>query len=253
MKRTLSICRFLASVVATSCALSACERHQAPPPPSIHMSEGPDRSSQTSQTDVPKLPYGAAAPMAPGTDGLRPPVAMVEGIASDAQAASSPENVTNSMPTGAGPTAASVPLSATELTFITQAIDAGLFDLRVGQLGTDRANDSLVKSYAALLVTDQVALNNGLQQLARQLNVPVQNSLSEPKQRVLDSLARTSALEFDRQLMGAVGIQAQQATTELFERTGRETRNPLVQAFVLANLPTLRARLTTAQRLPIKG
>ena len=249
-KHTLSVGRLLALGIVASGLLSACERRQTPPPPTILMSEGPDRSSQP---EVPKVPYGAAAPMAPGTDGVRPQVVVVESNVSPAVAASSLDAAASALPTGGTPPPATVPLSATEMTFITQAMDAGLFDLRMGQLAADRANDSMVKSYAALLVTDQMALNNGLQQLARQLGVPLQDSLSEPKQRVLDGLARTGELEFDRQFMGAAGVMEHQTTIELFERTGRETRNPVVQAFVLATLPTLRAHLTAAQRLPTRG
>ena len=165
-----------------------------------------------------------------------------------------PEAMVGTAPTGAGASASTaVALSATEMAFITQATDAGLFALRMGQLAVERSTNSAVKSYAALLVTDQTLLNNNLLQLAKQLGVPTPVSLTEPRQKILDNLARTSDLDFDRQFVAAAGQQDQAATVELFERTGRETRVSLVRSFVLGTLPTLRAHLSAAEKLPIKG
>ena len=84
-------------------------------------------------------------------------------------------SVQHSTPVVDGETPASTApaLTATELAFVTQAIEAGLFDLRVGQLGAERASHTAVRSYAALLVNDQTTMNRNLQQLARRLGVPV--------------------------------------------------------------------------------
>jgi putative membrane protein len=202
--------------------------------------------------------------MAPGTDGVRGADAsrmagLPTGLDQAPIPAQSPDALVNALPTAAGATnvttnaAPSVALSATEMAFITQASEAGLFDLRIGQLGIERATNSAVKSYAAMLVADQASLNNGLQQLARRLGVPVPSSLSEPKQQLIDGLARTGTVDFDQQFISAVGVRDHAATIELFERTGRETRHPLVRNFVLNTLPTLRAHLSAAEKLPVKG
>lgn len=256
MKHDTYLYRFLLIATAAGGLVAACDRHRTPPEPDTSAAQAvpaqtlPARAPASSAaTDTNnKMPYGAAAPMAPGTDGVRPPTSTA-----DALSGRTPERIMNNAPTGAGPDGAGSALSATELTFITQAMDAGLFNLRMGQLATDRANDSAVKSYAALLVTDQIALNSGLQQLAKQLGTTMPDSLSEPRQRALDQLARTSEQDFDRQFLALAGVSELQATIELFERTGRETRQPLVRSFVLATLPTLRGHLTVAERLPTKG
>src|SRR5690606_41175355 len=55
-----------------------------------------------------------------------------------------PEAIVNATPTGSGQAGGtttpggSVALSATEMAFITQAGDAGLFDLRIGQRSEER-------------------------------------------------------------------------------------------------------------------
>lgn len=246
--------------------LTGCDRNTAPPQqPTTHVIEltrsdssadSVNRASAAAET--PKLPYGAAAPMAPGTDGARAVATIPTGLDQPPLPTGTPEALVNNTPTGAGMPAAQTPapsvaLSATEMAFLTQATEAGLFDLRMGQLGVERASHSAVKSYAAMLVADQATLNSGLQQLARQLNVPLPASLSEPKQQLVDNLARTGTLDFDQRFVNAVGTRDHAATVELFERTGRETRHPLVRAFVLNTLPMLRAHLTAAERLPIKG
>lgn len=261
----------VAVTLAAMLALSACDRNTAPPQqPKTHVIElsrvdTPGSVQDEPAAAAPKAPYGAAAPMAPGTDGVRTAMAddasragVRTGLDQAPIAPGTPEAIVNSTPTGAGaasPTGAatSVALSATEMAFLTQATEAGLFDLRMGQLGVERASNSAVKSYAAMLVSDQATLNTGLQQLARKLSVPLPSSLSEPKQQMVDTLARTGTVEFDQQFVNAVGARDHAQTIELFERTGRETRHPMVRSFVLNALPTLRAHLTAAERLPVKG
>jgi len=227
--------------------LAACDRERAQPKPVADVTRAqaePRPAPEAAGASGP--PYGAAAPMAPGTDLGRPlqdqidPPPAVVGTAPDAVMAGAPP--------GAG-----AALTATELAFITQAVEAGLFDIRVGQLGVDRASNSVVRSYAALLVNDQTAMNRQLQQLARQLGVPVPTTLSEPRQRIIDELARAADGEFDRQFVLVAGTRVQQDTVALFEQTGRDTRDTQVRSFVLAALPTLRAHLSAAERLPIRG
>ncbi len=242
--------------------LAACDRERAQPRPvadamPVHAEPAapPNPPSPLSGSGVGSTPYGAAAPMAPGTDLGRPLTGQVDpapmaSVAPDAVVAGAPPGA--GVPAGGQASPASA-LTATELAFVTQAIEAGLFDIRVGQLGVDRAGNSVVRSYAALLVSDQTAMNRQLQQLARQLGVPVPTTLSEPRQRIVDELARTADGEFDRQFVLVAGTRVQQDTVALFERTGRETRDAQVRSFVLAALPTLRAHLSAAERLPVRG
>lgn len=265
--------------ILSAMGLSACDRNTAPPQqPTTHIieltrQEAPSASEQSqARVDAQagqgagssQLPYGAAAPMAPGTDGVRVPppepdriAALPQGLDQAPLPTDTPEALLRNAPPAAGipatPSTSSVALSATEMAFLTQATEAGLFDLRMGQLGVERATNSAVRSYAAMLIADQAALNTGLNQLARKLGVPLPSSLSEPKQQLVDALSRTSPIDFDQRFVGAVGARDHAATVELFERTGRETRHPLVRAFVLQTLPTLRAHLTAAERLPVKG
>lgn len=245
MKHQIHTRRCVGLLALMSGFLSACDRAPAPPPPiTITLQNEGDGKAASAPPQATKLPYGAAAPMAPGTDGIKP-----------VDMAATPERLISAAPTGAGSaaSAAEVAVSATELTFLTQAFDSGMFNLRMSQMAVDRANDSTVKSYASLMLADQTALNSGLKELARQLRLPVPATLSEPRQRTLDSIARANGGEFDRLFLAAAGAGALQATVELFERTGRETRHPLVRDFVFATLPTLRADLAAAERLPGVG
>lgn len=243
--------------------LTACERQQSPPRP-VSGAVGAEASpssradpvvSTVPSTVQPGAGEGAAAPAAAGTDMGRPLLGHVDPPPA---VTTSPETTLANAPPAAGipvppPASMASALTATELAFVTQAIEAGLFDLRVGQLGVERASHTAVRSYAALLVNDQTAMNRNLQQLARRLGVPAPTSLSEPRQRILDDLARASDAEFDRQFVHVAGARAQQDTVALFERTGRDTRDQQVRSFVLLALPTLRAHLSAAERLPVRG
>ncbi|MGE5450669.1 MAG: DUF4142 domain-containing protein [Acidobacteriota bacterium] len=239
----------------TALTLSGCERHHPPAPsPVAAVDAGPSPVIQ-SGVEVPRpatvaatLPYGASAPIAPGSDGVP-----ASATAVTPRVALAPERQIDLAPTGAGPAASAVPLTSTELNFLTQAMEAVVFHIRASQLALDRANDSAVKSYAALLVADQPKVSSSLQALARQMGLPLPETLSEPKQRVLDKLARTAQSDFDKEYLASAGIDDQHEVIALFEKTWRETRDPGLRSFVMATLPTLQAHLSAAERLPLHG
>ena len=198
-------------------------------------------------------PYGAAAPLASGSDGqaqvaLNPPVLSTAGTMID----NAPTGAGASPGSNTGPTTTQpVSLGATELRFFAQAGEFNIFEARVAQVAADKANDSAIKSYASLLMMDEAGMASGLQQLSGRLGIPLVTSLSAVRQEAAEGLNRATPESFDRQFMQLAGARAQQNTIALFEQTAREATNPAVQDFANAALPMLRAHLEAARKLPI--
>ncbi len=237
-------------------ALTGCDRTPTPQavaaPPDTTLTAATntaafdkDGLARPSETMASNQPYGAAASVAPGSDTGLP----------NADINNNPEALSEVQPTSAGnqTNAPPGPVGNTEQAFITRTSADGLFEARVAQLGAERANDSTVKSYAAMLAQDHTASNERLRQLANNLNVPLSTALSPANQQTIDSLSRLSGAEFDRQFVQAVGIKDHQDSIALYEQVGNNTVNQSVRNFTLATLPTLRAHLNAAQKLPIKG
>lgn len=209
-------------------------------------------------------PYGADAPMAPGSDGQPPSaptsttittVTTTTGLMPPGSPGAAPASAMDVPPPAAGRVAAPAPppsLNATELQFFTQAGEANIFESRVAQIAADRASDSAIKSYASLLMMDESGISSGLQQLSNSLGVPLPNAMSDSRRLAAEGLGRATPESFDRQFMQLVGARAQQTRIAVFEQTAREATNPAVRDFANATLPVLRAHLDAARKMPIQ-
>lgn len=230
-----------------------------------------------------KPPYGASAPVAPmasvptvapvadagnkpvvhgGVD--QPPIvvpaspgamASAASVGGGMAAAAAPEALLNGQPPAAGQTGTqpAPPLAEPERLFIASALDASLAELRLSQLAADKARNSIVKSYAALLISDQAALVNSLQRLTQQKGLPALLTLTETRQRVLETLASASPDAFDQAYLRAAGSVQNQALIALFEKGDRELQDPALKALVQSALPALRAHLSASEQLPVLG
>lgn len=164
-----------------------------------------------------------------------------------------PETLLGNEPTSAGmpsPTAASNLLSNSEKQFLIDAAANTQYELAVAQLAKDKAADSAVKSYAAMLVGDHSESQLKLQLLAQRHQVLLPSRLPADKQRVVDQLNKATGKDFDRQFIQTVGLHDHKADIELFEKASRDAKDTEVREFAASALPTLRAHLSAAQNLP---
>jgi len=167
-----------------------------------------------------------------------------------------PDTLLGNEPTGAGmpnlpsPTAASNLLSIPEKEFLIDAAANTHYELAVAQLAKDKAADSAVKSYAAMLVSDHAESLLKLQLLAQRHQVPLPSRLSADKQKVVDQLTKATGKDFDRQFIQTVGLHDHKADIALFEKASRDAKDTEVREFAANALPTLRAHLSAAQNLP---
>jgi putative membrane protein len=283
----------MALLVAAASSLTACDRRNPPTPTTVSSggetvadnakadtqalvtSPSPSggargdtvaRPGQEVVTVYVKPPYGASAPVASGSDGVNKPVVhggvdqppivvppapspMASGVAT------APEALVNGAPPAAGQMGAATlgPLSDQERAFVVTALDAAMSELRLSQLAAQKASNSVVKSYAALLITDHGTLVDGLQRLARQRGVQDLPAWSDERQRMLDNLARSGPESFDQAYLRAAGSAQNQALVALFEKADREARDPAVKALVQSALPGLKAHLSASEQMPVLG
>lgn len=289
--QTLFLLGMVLVMAAASSSLTACDRRNGAPPPISSATAEPASDDKpaldnavrvapramadatpAAVTVYVKPPYGASAPVAAGSDGIAtnkpvvhggvdqaPIVVPPSGTASPTApsatvGAASPDALLAGAPPAAGQRGvAGTPLTASEHAFVATALDAALAELRLSQVAADRASNSVVKSYAALLIADQGNLVQGLQLLAQQKGVATSDALTEPRLRQLESLARSGQDAFDQAFLKVAGSGENQALIALFEKADRESRDPAVKALVQSVLPSLKAHLSASEQLPVKG
>jgi putative membrane protein len=144
-------------------------------------------------------------------------------------------------------------LARADRKFIDRAAGDGMFEVQVGQLAASKASDPQVKSFASMLVDQHTAANNELVKLANAKGVELPAAPKHSLRREMDKLGMHSGADFDARFVREVGIKDHEKDIKMFEKAGKEVKDPELKAFIARTLPTLREHLAAAQKLPQAG
>jgi putative membrane protein len=144
-------------------------------------------------------------------------------------------------------------LARSDRKFIQKAAESGLFEVQVAKLAQSKATDPAVKDFASMLVDQHTNANNELTQLANNKHVELPAAPGFMKRHSVNSLAKRSGADFDKQFVSEVGIKDHQKDIKEFEKASKDVKDPDLKAFIDKTLPTLREHLAQAQKLPEAG
>ena len=133
--------------------------------------------------------------------------------------------------------------------FTAMAAGNGRYEVQASRLAMYRAASPQVRAYAQMLVDHHTRAHSELMELVRARGMRLPGVLPRGKHAKLDRLASATGDEFDRIYVRLVGIEDHQADIALFERAGRELRDPELRAWANKTLPTLRSHLEAARSL----
>lgn len=88
--------------------------------------------------------------------------------------------------------------------FIDEMAIAGMAEVELGKLATDRASDPDVKAYGRMMVTEHSKANDELKQAAARLNIEPTTQLDRKHRDVRDKLSKARGEDFDREYMAAM-------------------------------------------------
>jgi len=237
--------------LAATLALTGCNRPEEPGKPVVAAADeqGQKRNAPTAQ--VPDATASGTLSSS-GSSSTSPEAPTRSGAQSTASGdVNAPGAMIEKNPTAAGmPPSA---LSAADKSFLKSAAEAGAFEVEVARLAADHASDSAVKSYAAMLVDQRSAANDKLRQLAASGALELPSGVPAAKQKVIDQLSKASGPEFDKQFVQTVGMKENADAIALYEKAGKTAKSPEVRDFANATLPTLKAHLDAAKKLPTRG
>jgi putative membrane protein len=137
--------------------------------------------------------------------------------------------------------------------FILEAAESGMFEVQAAQLGSTKATDPNVKSFASTLVDHHTSANNELVKLANSRNVELPAAPPRSMRRDVEKLGKKTGNEFDRDFVRNVGIKAHEKDIKKLEKAGKDVKDAELKAWIDKTLPTLREHLAQAQKLPQAG
>lgn len=137
--------------------------------------------------------------------------------------------------------------------FIEAAAGSGMFEVQVSQLAATKATDPQVKSYASMLVDHHTAANNALVKIANARGVELPAAPKRSLRKEIEKLGKKNGDAFDREYVREVGIEAHEKDIKLFQKAGKDVKDPELKAFIDQTLPKLQEHLAQARKLPQAG
>ena len=110
-------------------------------------------------------------------------------------------------------------------TFINNMAIAGMAEVQLGKLASERGMSADVKQFGQMMVTDHTKANDELKQIAAKLNVPLPTELDTKHKALADRLSKLQGAEFDREYAMAMvsGHEEVAATLRARSQSNRST------------------------------
>jgi len=142
-------------------------------------------------------------------------------------------------------------VNTSDKSFLQNAYEDGLAEVKAGELGQGKSANADVKAFADHIVADHTKANIELKTLSDSKKVAVSESpslVAQAKGKLLDA---KSGEGFDKAFADAM-VSDHKKAIEAFEKAASEGSDADVKAFAAKTLPTLKMHLSMAEELQNK-
>jgi putative membrane protein len=130
--------------------------------------------------------------------------------------------------------------------FAVAVADAGMLEVRLGELAQTNGTSAKVKELGKMMVTDHTAANEELKSLATQKNISLPGTLSEKSQKAYDDLAEKRGEDFDKAYADAM-VDDHKKVISKFQKEADDGKDPELKSWASGKLPTLQHHLTMSE------
>lgn len=139
-------------------------------------------------------------------------------------------------------------LNSADEKFIKKTGEAGMAEVKLATLGTQKAERADVKEFATMLVTDHTKVNEELAKLAQAKGVELSAVITPAAAATFQSLEKESGKDFDNTFLTQME-KSHKASIAAFEDAGKDAADSEVRSWASNTLPTLKTHLTKVQEL----
>jgi|SoiMethySBSTD1v2_1073268.scaffolds.fasta_scaffold134693_4 putative membrane protein len=145
--------------------------------------------------------------------------------------------------------------------FINRMGVAGLAEVELGKLASERAIDADVKAFAQMMVRDHSRANDELSKIASQLNLPMPTQLDPMHRELADRLSKLKDAEFDREYMAAMVkghedvagvLRSFTSADRPIGTSGRARGEQALMEWAMKTMPTVERHLERARQIQQK-
>jgi putative membrane protein len=138
-------------------------------------------------------------------------------------------------------------LGEQDRTFAMDAAEAGMLEVRLGELAGENGESQNVKDFGQKMVDDHTQANDQLKEIAQQKQIELPQELSEEGQQHVQDLQQLSGAEFDREYTNLM-VADHQKVVDLFEQQASDGQDQELVTFAEDTLPTLQEHLDQARQ-----
>lgn len=129
-----------------------------------------------------------------------------------------------------------------DVDFASKAAVGGMAEVEFGKLAQDKAANSRVKEFAAMMVTDHGKANGELMSIASSKSITLPAVLDEEHQMKYDELKSKSGSEFDKAYVAAM-VEGHQKTLALMQDGAQNCKDSALKGFAEKTAPVVKAHL----------
>lgn len=142
-------------------------------------------------------------------------------------------------------------LDSADVKFVKRESAAGMAEVKIANLGAQKAGRADVKAFATTLITDHTQVNSDLKALAEKKGVEVSAVISPKSAEEFQKLEKVSGPEFDKEFLAEI-VSGHKKCVSSFEEASKDAKDSDVKSFADKVLPTLKAHLALAEELAAK-
>lgn len=138
-------------------------------------------------------------------------------------------------------------LSDHDKKFADAAAIGGLMEVMMGNLAATNAENSVVKSLGAMMVTDHTKANDELKKWASGTGYTLPTNLDTEKQKMYDDLKAKKGKDFDKKYTDLM-VSDHKEDVEAFKKEASEGTEASLKSFAAKTLPTLEHHLHESEK-----
>ena len=132
--------------------------------------------------------------------------------------------------------------------FLVSATNAGIAEVKLGEMGQQKATNAEVKNFAAMMVREHATANEEIKKLSALRNVTLPTTHRDEKQKILDDLSKRSGADFDRRFM-RIMVMEHETAIGVFQNASDVVNDVEVKNFIDSAIAKLRNRLDSAKAI----
>jgi putative membrane protein len=151
-------------------------------------------------------------------------------------------------PDSAKVTTAHIEVGKDDAKFAVAAMAGGIEEVELGKLAQQKASDSKVKDFGAMMVTDHTKANQELLALGQSLRIALPAALDKDGQKLEDELSEKSGADFDKAYVKDM-VEDHKKDIKEFEKMEKYGKSVDLKAFATKTLPVLNKHLAAIQQI----